>query len=118
MTSHCRQPFAQDSHLGRGTTHIQPECTYPAGALRHTFCSDEHNCVILANPSQDVGERTMLFPSGRNSHYERIYAYCHFIVVVAYARTSASDYDDWEAVHQNTGWGSTVLIPLLKKTET
>jgi len=32
-----------------------------------------------------------------------------------YARASASDYDDWENVYKNPGWGSKDLIPLLKK---
>jgi alcohol oxidase len=32
-----------------------------------------------------------------------------------YTRASASDYDDWERVHGNAGWGSEDLIPLLKK---
>ncbi|KAG6867271.1 hypothetical protein C0993_005086 [Termitomyces sp. T159_Od127] len=34
-----------------------------------------------------------------------------------YTRAAASDYDDWETVHENTGWGSKDLIPLLKKAE-
>lgn len=32
-----------------------------------------------------------------------------------YTRASASDYDDWEKVHENPGWGSNELIPLLRK---
>ena len=32
-----------------------------------------------------------------------------------YTRASASDYDDWEKVHENPGWGSNDLIPLLRK---
>ena len=32
-----------------------------------------------------------------------------------YTRASASDYDDWKTVHENTGWCSEDLIPLLKK---
>src|SRR5260221_12449096 len=32
-----------------------------------------------------------------------------------YTRASASDYDDWKTVHENPGWGSEDLIPLLKK---
>ncbi|KAJ3554310.1 hypothetical protein NP233_g12447 [Leucocoprinus birnbaumii] len=35
-----------------------------------------------------------------------------------YTRASASDYDDWETVHGNKGWGSKSLIPLLRKAET
>ena len=32
-----------------------------------------------------------------------------------FTRAAASDYDDWETEHQNPGWGSAKLIPLLKK---
>jgi alcohol oxidase len=35
-----------------------------------------------------------------------------------YTRASASDYDDWEKVHENPGWGSNDLIPLLRKVFT
>ena len=32
-----------------------------------------------------------------------------------YMRSAASDYDDWETVYKNPGWGSKHLIPLLKE---
>ena len=32
-----------------------------------------------------------------------------------YMRPSASDFDDWETVYNNPGWGSRDLIPLLRK---
>lgn len=35
-----------------------------------------------------------------------------------YTRAQCSDYDDWERVHGNPGWGSADLIPLIQKTET
>ncbi|KAI0044619.1 GMC oxidoreductase [Auriscalpium vulgare] len=35
-----------------------------------------------------------------------------------YTRASRSDYDDWETVYGNKGWGSADLAPLLEKTET
>ena len=35
--------------------------------------------------------------------------------VLFYTRAAASDYDDWENVYGNKGWGSKHLIPLLKK---
>ena len=35
--------------------------------------------------------------------------------VMMYTRASASDYDDWANVHQNAGWSSADLLPLLKK---
>ena len=34
---------------------------------------------------------------------------------MVYTRPSASDYDDWEKVYHNPGWGSNDLIPLLRK---
>ena len=36
-------------------------------------------------------------------------------LVMVYTRASASDYDTWEAVYENPGWGSKQLIPLLKE---
>ena len=32
-----------------------------------------------------------------------------------YTRASASDYDDWKTIHENPGWGSDELIPLLRR---
>ena len=32
-----------------------------------------------------------------------------------YTRAAASDYDDWEKIYNNPGWGSQDLIPLLQK---
>ena len=37
------------------------------------------------------------------------------IQVLFYTRAAASDYDDWENVYGNKGWGSEYLVPLLKK---
>ena len=37
------------------------------------------------------------------------------VEVTTYTRAAASDYDDWESVYGNKGWGSKDLIPLLKK---
>ena len=34
---------------------------------------------------------------------------------MVYTRAAGSDYDDWENVYGNKGWGSDKLIPLLKK---
>ncbi|KAF8338384.1 GMC oxidoreductase-domain-containing protein [Amanita rubescens] len=38
--------------------------------------------------------------------------------LMMYTRASASDYDDWENIYGNPGWGSKDLIPLLEKAET
>ena len=46
-------------------------------------------------------------------------AYTEFMIqVLFYTRAAASDYDDWENVYGNKGWGSKHLIPLLKKVRT
>lgn len=37
---------------------------------------------------------------------------------MVYTRASASDYDDWETIHGNRGWGSDSLVPLLQMAET
>ena len=42
----------------------------------------------------------------------------YILIVMMYTRASASDYDDWEKVHENPGWGSNDLIPLLRKVFT
>lgn len=41
-----------------------------------------------------------------------------FAQVAMYTRAAASDYDDWETIYGNSGWGSKDLIPLLKKVLT
>ncbi len=35
--------------------------------------------------------------------------------VTMYNRAVASDFDDWENVFGNPGWGSKEIVPLLKK---
>jgi alcohol oxidase len=34
-----------------------------------------------------------------------------------YTRAAASDYDDWEKIHGNEGWGAKGLIPMLQKVQ-
>lgn len=34
---------------------------------------------------------------------------------MVYTRPPASDYDDWANVHNNPGWSSNDLLPLIKK---
>ena len=38
-----------------------------------------------------------------------------FDVVTMYNRAVASDFDDWEQMHKNPGWGAKEIVPLLKK---
>ena len=48
-----------------------------------------------------------------------MYAYVPlvFLLGMTYTRACASDYDDWERVYENPGWGSNELIPLLRKVK-
>lgn len=36
-------------------------------------------------------------------------------VVTMYTRAAASDYDEWDTVYGNRGWGSEDLLPYLRK---
>ncbi|KAF9004051.1 GMC oxidoreductase-domain-containing protein [Cyathus striatus] len=66
----------------------------------------------VAQPSDSLAGRSVIVPSGR----------ClgggSSVNFTVYTRAAASDYDDWETVFGNKGWGSKELIPLLKKAET
>ncbi|KAK2460296.1 hypothetical protein APHAL10511_007685 [Amanita phalloides] len=63
-------------------------------------------------PSQSIGGRSPVVDVGR----------ClgggSCVNFMMYTRAAASDYDDWETVYKNPGWGSKDLIPLLQKAET
>lgn len=37
------------------------------------------------------------------------------LIGMTYTHACASDYDDWEKVYENPGWGSKELVPLLRK---
>ncbi|KAJ7170886.1 GMC oxidoreductase-domain-containing protein [Mycena crocata] len=84
---------------GRFGTHLDPKSTTV------TF-------NVATKPSQDVGGRSIVVPSAR----------CigggSSVNFAMYTRGAASDYDDWETVYGNPGWGSKDLIPLFKKSET
>ncbi|PPQ64204.1 hypothetical protein CVT24_008622 [Panaeolus cyanescens] len=66
----------------------------------------------VAKPSASLAGRSPIVPSGKAVGGG---SSVNFMV---YTRASASDYDDWEQVHGNRGWGSDSLVPLLKKAET
>uniref|UniRef100_A0A8H7XMI9 Glucose-methanol-choline oxidoreductase N-terminal domain-containing protein n=1 Tax=Psilocybe cubensis TaxID=181762 RepID=A0A8H7XMI9_PSICU len=59
-----------------------------------------------------TGERSHIVASGR------AVGGGSSINFLMYTRPAASDFDDWESVHGNTGWGSKEIIPLLNKAET
>ncbi|KAF8150062.1 GMC oxidoreductase-domain-containing protein [Crassisporium funariophilum] len=62
--------------------------------------------------NKNTADRTLLVPAGR------ALGGGSSVNFVMYMRPAPSDYDDWENVHGNKGWGSKDLIPLLKKAET
>ena len=60
------------------------------------------------------------FPEDKEKNFTNCADWCiHYplgiLTVMMYTRASASDYDDWEKVYENPGWGSNDLIPLLRK---
>ncbi|TFY62250.1 hypothetical protein EVJ58_g3976 [Rhodofomes roseus] len=66
----------------------------------------------VGRESADLGGRAPIVPCGQ----------ClgggSSVNFTMYTRPSPSDFDDWETVYGNQGWGSRDLIPLLQKMET
>ncbi|KAJ7136140.1 GMC oxidoreductase-domain-containing protein [Mycena epipterygia] len=66
----------------------------------------------LSKPSENVGGRSVIVPSGR----------CvgggSSVNWMLYNRPAASDFDDWEKKFGNVGWSAKDLIPMLEKCET
>ncbi|KAF8263977.1 GMC oxidoreductase-domain-containing protein [Lactarius quietus] len=94
------------------TTYHNPAHTVPLN-FRKNFGPDSRTIrQHVSQPSSTLGGRTIAVPCGQ----------ClgggGSINVMVYSRPSASDYDEWETVYQNPGWGSKDLIPLLRKIET
>lgn len=81
----------------------------------------------VSKPSESLGGRPVIVPAGRcvggassvNCGFNQLFfALCiQDLQVAMYTRAAASDYDDWESVYKNPGWGSGSLIPLLKKAK-
>ncbi|KAK7471925.1 hypothetical protein VKT23_000027 [Stygiomarasmius scandens] len=94
-------------HTKNLDTHIQP-----ARYFSHLAPTSKTVTFNVGKPSDKIGGRSLVTPSGR----------ClgggSSVNFTMYTRGSASDYDDWETVHENPGWGSKDLLPLMKKTET
>ncbi|TFK69859.1 alcohol oxidase [Pluteus cervinus] len=84
----------------------------PGRYLRNLLGGSEAFTFHQAKPSPALAGRSLIIPSGR----------ClgggSSINFMMYTRASASDYDDWERIYENQGWGSEDIIPLLKKAET
>ncbi|KAI9447383.1 alcohol oxidase-like protein [Lactarius indigo] len=94
------------------TTYNDPAHTQPLNFLSHLAPGSHTSRAYVTQPSAALGGRTTIVPAGQ----------ClgggGSINFMMYTRPSASDYDDWETVYQNPGWGSKDLIPLLRKIET
>ncbi|KAI9447379.1 alcohol oxidase-like protein [Lactarius indigo] len=94
------------------TTYNYPTHTQPLRCLSHLAPGSRTVRTHVSQPSAALGGRTTIVPCGQ----------ClgggGSINFMVYARPSASDYNDWEAVYKNPGWGSKDLIPLLRKIET
>ncbi|KAI9439017.1 alcohol oxidase-like protein [Lactarius indigo] len=94
------------------TTYNDSAHTDPLRLLSHLA---PNSCTVrthVTQPSAILGGRTTAVPCGQ----------ClgggGSVNFMIYMRPSASDYDDWETVYQNPGWGSKDLIPFLRKIET
>jgi alcohol oxidase len=84
----------------------------------------------VSQSAEALGGRPVVVPAGRclgggssvNSKrcidFNNFFGHYHGRLAMMYTRAAASDYDDWEVVHENPGWGSKQLIPLLKKVNT
>ncbi|TFY83875.1 hypothetical protein EWM64_g150 [Hericium alpestre] len=87
--------------------HIQP-----ARFIHHLHPSAGTVRFHAGTPSKSLDGRSLMVPCGQ----------ClgggSSVNFAMYTRPSTSDYDDWETIHKNPGWGSKDLIPLMKKTET
>ncbi|KAF8664826.1 hypothetical protein AX16_000697, partial [Volvariella volvacea WC 439] len=66
----------------------------------------------IGKPSAAVVGCSLVVPAGRCLGGELS------VNSMVYTKAAASDYDNWESVYQNLGWGSKDLIPLLKKAKT
>ncbi|KAH7908609.1 GMC oxidoreductase-domain-containing protein [Hygrophoropsis aurantiaca] len=86
--------------------------TMPFMFISHLAPTSTTVTFHVANPSKHLNGRATIVPSGR----------CvgggSCVNFQVYVRAASSDFDDWETIHGNSGWGSKDLIPLLQKTET
>ncbi|KAH7915215.1 GMC oxidoreductase-domain-containing protein [Hygrophoropsis aurantiaca] len=86
--------------------------TLPSRCLDNVEPGSNSTFFNAAETTPSLGGRPLIVHSGRcvggGSN----------INFMMYTRAAASDYDDWETLYHNPGWGSKDLLPLLKKTET
>ncbi|KAF5341756.1 hypothetical protein D9611_001815 [Ephemerocybe angulata] len=91
-------------------THIQP-VRYIANLMSPNKSSKSFT-LHVSQPSEAVANRRIVVPAGS------VLGGGSSVNFMVYTRAAASDYDCWEKIHQNPGWGSKDLIPLLKEIET
>ncbi|KXN81084.1 Alcohol oxidase [Leucoagaricus sp. SymC.cos] len=87
--------------------HVQP-----GRYIRHIAPGSNTTTLHVSRPSASVDGRNIFV------HTARCVGGGSAVNWLMYNRASASDYDDWEIEHDNPGWGSKDIIPLLCKAET
>jgi alcohol oxidase len=103
-----------------------PRHVQPARFLKNLVPGSDVFTFNVGRPSKALFGRAPIVPSGRavggGSSVNCRLSCFHFQnqemrypTVMVYNRASASDYDAWETIYGNVGWGSDKLIPLLKK---
>ncbi|KAN0140567.1 hypothetical protein V8E53_001776 [Lactarius tabidus] len=93
------------------TTYNDPAHTQPVSFLNHLAPGSRTVREYVSRPSAALGGRTTTVPIGQ------CFGGSGSVNFMMYTRPAASDYDDWETVYKNPGWGSKDLIPLLRKIE-
>ncbi|TFY83874.1 hypothetical protein EWM64_g151 [Hericium alpestre] len=107
-----------DTLLRGGWVHAGPPTkdqlahVQPARFMHHLHPSASTVRFHAGTPAESLAGRSLMVPCGQ----------ClgggSSVNFAMYSRGSASDFDDWETIHKNPGWGSKDLLPLMKKTET
>ncbi|KAI0644557.1 alcohol oxidase-like protein [Trametes meyenii] len=93
-------------HTQEDLAHVQPARCF--SHLTPDTITAKH---IVGRPSDHLNGRPLVIQTGQ----------CvgggSSMNFVMYTRPPRSDYDDWEKVYKNPGWGFDDLLPLIKKTE-
>ncbi|KAF8441404.1 hypothetical protein L210DRAFT_3760007 [Boletus edulis BED1] len=110
-------------------TKDDPRCVEPSRCIQHLEPGDPFMSIHVTEPSPYLNGRRIDVNSGRGVggssviNSELTFSFevddgIANIIDMMYTRAAASDYDDWETICNNPGWGSKDLLPLLRKTET
>ncbi|THG93702.1 hypothetical protein EW026_g7606 [Hermanssonia centrifuga] len=94
--------------------HVREDDSFvqPARCLSHLRADNPIIKVHVSNESEYLGGRSQVVTCAH------VVGGGSSINFTMYNRAVASDFDDWENVFGNPGWGSKEIVPLLKKTET